>query len=334
MKKINIFGLVVGTAIVNISIGNATASAENFVVEGSNNGVNKALNTNNNFSKIDGYPRMSIWDSNPNDADQQFDRIQGNRGGTLLQHRSTGNCMNLYYLSNGGPITTWPCDKNDPSQNFDITDVGGSYLRIRRTGTNLCVDSQNRNNGVQVHAWQCVNNSNQRFKNSVTTPSQPTPPVNPNRPLFPLGVSPKTTPKCLLGGICANVKNDKNEQTSHTGIDYFASSGSEVKAACDGTVWGQARTPKSTPNIWDRFTIIKHENCGGYSVLYGYYGHIDASVSVNQKVKRGDVIGKIGEWGSNSHLHLGFATKSFNSGWGYQVGNPSQNGWINPASLF
>ncbi len=177
--KLNIFALVVGTAIAGISIGSATASAENFVVEGSNNGVNKALNTNNNFSKIDGNPRMSIWDYSANDPDQQFDRIQGNRGGKLLQHRSTGKCMNLYYLSNGGAITTWPCDKNDPSQNFDITDVGGGYLQIRRTGTNFCVDSPNRNNGVQVLAWPCVNNSNQRFKNSVATiPNPPQPPSN------------------------------------------------------------------------------------------------------------------------------------------------------------
>lgn len=171
MKKINIFGLVVGTAIVGISIGNATASAENFVVEGSNNGVNKALNTNNNFSKIDGNPRMSIWDYNPNDADQQFDRIQGSLGGTLLKHRSTGKCLNAYYVSNGGVVTTWPCDTRDPAQNFNITDAGGGSLQIRRTGTNFCVDSPTRDNGGKIHLWQCVNNSNQRFKNSVTIPS-------------------------------------------------------------------------------------------------------------------------------------------------------------------
>jgi hypothetical protein len=189
---------------------------------------------------------------------------------------------------------------------------------------------------LQTDGNLVVYNSSGRplWATNTVRPSQPSPPVISNRPLFPLGVKYDTVSKCLLGGICANVKNDKNEQTSHTGIDYFASSGSEVKAACDGTIWGQARTLKSTPNIWDRFTIIKHENCGGYSVLYGYYGHIDASVSVNQRVKRGDVIGKIGEWGSNSHLHLGFATKSFDRGWGYQVGDPLRNGWINPASLF
>ena len=65
--KLNIFALV---AIAGVSIGSVTASAENFVVEGSNNGVNKALNTNNKFSKIDRTPRMPLWDFSANDADQ------------------------------------------------------------------------------------------------------------------------------------------------------------------------------------------------------------------------------------------------------------------------
>ena len=160
--KLNIFALV---AIAGISIGSASASAENFVVEGSNNGVNKALNTNNNFSKIDGNPRMSLWDANPNDPDQQFDRMQGSLNGTLLKHRSTGKCLNAYYVKNGGVVTTWPCDTRDAAQNFNITDAGGGYLQIRRTGTNFCVDSPTRDNGGKIHVWQCVNNANQRWRN-------------------------------------------------------------------------------------------------------------------------------------------------------------------------
>jgi murein DD-endopeptidase MepM/ murein hydrolase activator NlpD len=133
----------------------------------------------------------------------------------------------------------------------------------------------------------------------------------------------------LLGGVCAGAGGN----TKHTGVDYAVPSGSEVKAVCDGVV-KIARTPSTTPNIWNRFTIIEHTNCGSYSKLYGYYGHIDASVITGQTVKRGDVIGKIASWRGNSHLHLGFATKYFSSGWGYQVGDPLQNGWINPASFF
>ena len=155
------------------------------------------------------------------------------------------------------------------------------------------------------------------------------PPIVSNRPLFPLSVNYSTNANCLFAGICAG----GGGSTKHTGIDYAVPSGSEVKAVCDGKVI-VARTPQTTSDIWNRFTIIEHTNCGGYSSLYGYYGHIDSSVSVGQTLKRGDVIGKVGDWGRNSHLHLGFATKYFSSGWGYQSGNPSQNNWIDPVSLF
>lgn len=145
--------------------------AETFVVDG-----NKALNTNNNFVKVDGNPRMSIWDFNANDADQQFDRLQGVSGSTLLRHRSTGKCLNAYYVVNGGVVTTWPCNINDPAQNFNIISVGNGYSLIQRRGSNHCVDSPSRNNGGMVQLWDCNQGlANQRWKNS--SPPQPQPPV-------------------------------------------------------------------------------------------------------------------------------------------------------------
>ena len=68
MKKFNIFGLVVGTAIVGVSIGSSAVSAETFVLNG-----NKALNTNPSFRLIDGSPRMSTWEHSLSDPDQNFD---------------------------------------------------------------------------------------------------------------------------------------------------------------------------------------------------------------------------------------------------------------------
>ena len=192
----------------------------------------------------------------------------------------------------------------------------GSFLALQTDGNFVVYNSSGR----PLWATNTV---------QTTAPSQPTTPVTSSRPLFPLGVRYSTNSKCLLGGDCAG----GGGSTKHTGVDYAVPSGSEVKAVCDGVV-KIARNQSTTPNIWNRFTIIEHTNCGGYASLYGYYGHIDSSVSVNQKVRRGDVIGKVGEWGGNSHLHLGFATRYFNSGWGYQVGDPLQNGWINPAFLF
>ena len=167
-------GAMATSAACSLLIIASSTSAENFILDG-----NKALNTNNSFSKIDNNLRMSIWNFNPNDNDQQFDRIGGSRGGTLLKHRSTGKCLNAHYLSNGGLVNTWACNAADPDQNFTITSLGNGYSQIKRTGTNLCVDSPTRDNGGKIHLWGCVNNSNQRFKNTGTTiPQPPQPPIN------------------------------------------------------------------------------------------------------------------------------------------------------------
>ncbi|WP_375494388.1 RICIN domain-containing protein [uncultured Nostoc sp.] len=149
-------------------------AAETFTVDG-----NMALNTNNNFGRIDGQPRMSIYTRNDSDPDQQFDRINGNRGGTLLKHRSTGNCLNAHYVSDGGLVNVWPCNANDVDQNFVLSDAGNGYVQIKRAGTNKCVDSPTRNNQEKVYLWECVGNANQRWKSSAGSITPP-PPVRDN----------------------------------------------------------------------------------------------------------------------------------------------------------
>ena len=163
----NNFLVALGTAAVSsVVIGTSAVQAvETFSVD------NVALNTNWNFRRIDGNPRMSIYQRNDNDADQQFDRLPGNRGGTLLKHRSTGRCLNAHYLSNGSEINVWPCDANDPDQNWNLDSVSDNRILIKRTGTNLCVDTPTRSNEGKVHLWTCDgNNSNQRWRSSASTP--------------------------------------------------------------------------------------------------------------------------------------------------------------------
>ncbi|MEH2155236.1 RICIN domain-containing protein [Nostoc sp.] len=147
------------------SVGSVSAqAAETFFVQ---EGV--ALNTNNNFGRIDGTPRMSIYRRNDNDPDQQFDRLPGNRGGILLKHRSTGKCLNAHYLTNGSQINVWSCDANDPDQNWNIVGVGNNFNLIKRTGTNLCIDTPTRDNQGKVYLWNCDgNNGNQRWKSSIS----------------------------------------------------------------------------------------------------------------------------------------------------------------------
>ncbi len=161
--------LAVASLSVVLSVGSASAQAETFFVQ---EGV--ALNTNNNFSRIDGNPRMSIYRQNNNDADQQFDRLSGNRGGTLLKHRSTGKCLNAHYLTQGSQINVWPCDANDADQNWNIVDAGNNFNLIKRTGTNLCVDTPTRDNQGIVHLINCDgNNGNQRWQSSITSITPP-----------------------------------------------------------------------------------------------------------------------------------------------------------------
>ncbi|MBD2293862.1 M23 family metallopeptidase [Anabaena sphaerica FACHB-251] len=110
-----------------------------------------------------------------------------------------------------------------------------------------------------------------------------------NSPVTPLSSLSLFSSSCDFGGICAG-----SHQNRHNGVDFRASFRTEVRAICDGVVM-EARTPRTTPNIWNRFTNIKHSNCAGYSELYGYYGHIDAIVRVGQRVTKGDVIGHVGD---------------------------------------
>jgi len=162
-------GFLVTLASIGASPSKAQA-AETFSVDSSNGGM--ALNTNNQFRKIDGQPRMSLWQRQDQDPDQQFDRQPGSRGGILLKHRSTSSptskCINAYRRYNGAEINVWNCNANDADQNFTLVDLGGGYNLIQLTSTNFCLDSPTRDDYGKVHLWTCdLNNPNQRWKSSA-----------------------------------------------------------------------------------------------------------------------------------------------------------------------
>lgn len=150
----------------------AKAFAEMFTVF-----ENMSLNTNEQFRKINGQPRMSIYLTNDNDTDQKLERINGNRGGTLLKHDSTGKCLNATDLSNGSELNVSPCDANNPNQNFVISDIGNGHVEIKLANTNLCVDAPIGENEGIVHLWECFGNVNQRWKTTTFPTTQP--PSNP-----------------------------------------------------------------------------------------------------------------------------------------------------------
>ena len=166
------FQKITAIAIASVSIAftaQAARSAETFQVNGG-----YALNTNNSFRLIDGTPRMSLYQHNINDPDQQFDRLSGSSSNSiLLRHGSTGKCLNAHYLSNNAEMNVWNCNASDPDQNWNLVNLPSGEFLIRRNGTNFCVDSPTRTNTGRIHLITCdANNANQRWKSTTTGSNQ------------------------------------------------------------------------------------------------------------------------------------------------------------------
>jgi hypothetical protein len=163
---------ITAIAIASVSIAftaQAARAAETFQVNGG-----YALNTNNSFRLIDGTPRMSLYQHNINDPDQQFDRLSGSSSNSiLLRHGSTGKCLNAHYLSNNAEMNVWNCNASDPDQNWNLVNLPSGEFLIRRNGTNFCVDSPTRTNTGRIHLITCdANNANQRWKSTTTGSNQ------------------------------------------------------------------------------------------------------------------------------------------------------------------
>lgn len=74
-----------------------------------------------------------------------------------------------------------------------------------------------------------------------------------------------------------------------------------VLSICDG---GQVVDVKASDATGlTNVALVQYGNCGGRSIRV-YYGHMNPTVAKNSTVNRGDVIGTVAYWGSNSHLHV------------------------------
>jgi LasA protease len=132
-----------------------------------------ALNTNNAFPRIDGFPKMSSWKRDDADSDQMFERLAGATG-TLLKHKSTGGCLNAYRRWDGAEMNVWsPCNANDRDQNWTFVNKGDGSFQIQLTeikpldNKKFCVDMPGRANYGKVHLWTCdasMTNLNQLWR--------------------------------------------------------------------------------------------------------------------------------------------------------------------------
>jgi murein DD-endopeptidase MepM/ murein hydrolase activator NlpD len=82
----------------------------------------------------------------------------------------------------------------------------------------------------------------------------------------------------------------------HWGMDFTAPEGTEIFAAGDGVVI----TAENVFNGYGQHVVIKHGY--GYETLYAHMSKIN--VRVGQKVKRGEVIGWVGNTGTSVGAHL------------------------------
>ncbi|MCW3074171.1 MAG: family metallopeptidase [Flaviaesturariibacter sp.] len=97
----------------------------------------------------------------------------------------------------------------------------------------------------------------------------------------------------------------------HKGIDIHARKGTPLIAVCDGVIVEKAHTPIGGKTLW--LKSAKH----GWTA---YYAHLDKQlVKEGQRVKKGQVIGTVGNTGNARltppHLHFGIS---------------GGRGWVNP----
>lgn len=90
----------------------------------------------------------------------------------------------------------------------------------------------------------------------------------------------------------------------HNGVDFRASIGTPIKAALDGVISGTGNTDAIYGCYsYGKWVLIKHPN--GLSTLYAHLSVI--SVSVDQQVGTGQIIGYSGNTGATTGPHLHFA---------------------------
>ncbi|WP_431165142.1 M23/M56 family metallopeptidase [Tenacibaculum halocynthiae] len=116
--------------------------------------------------------------------------------------------------------------------------------------------------------------------------------------LFPVKNASKKDITSLFGKFRKNPIIKK--KVVHGGIDIKASIGTPVIATADGII-----NKASLENAWGNLIIITHAN--GYETWYAHLN--DFNVIKNQKVKKGDIIGFVGNTGRSLGPHLHYEVK-------------------------
>jgi surface antigen len=202
-------GIAVTFCTLFFGVASANAAVSFVLKDGSNKAINVWIGSNAQY-KFDGTQRAFVLQYNPNDKEQRFDQLPGNRGGYLYRVEGTNLCLNNRYNQNGAAINVWNCDANDSDQNWKPINLAGS-IHLQNVTTGRCADSPSRDvapNNLQV--WDCIpGNRNQQFNVVAGATPAPTPAPTPpsgnltfnsnsplyrqNNPFWQSGYAPKST---------------------------------------------------------------------------------------------------------------------------------------------
>lgn len=236
--------------------------------------------------------QLQIWDCDSGTTNQQWTLKN------MAAVNSNGKCLDVAggFSANGTKVQLWGCNGSG-AQKWTVT-----RSDIKALGKCLDVQNSSTVNGTQVQIWDCVSGTYGQdwyFSNDATAP------------VAPLVTKPSSVPgRCRIGGYCART----NEKSAHSGTDYMTTANNSVRAICDGKV---LIARYYSQDLRNSFTILEHTNCAGYGTVVAYYGHIVNTVSQGAYVARGQQIGTVAEWGSNTHLHFGMDPLYKTTGWGY-----------------
>ena len=123
------------------------------------------------------------------------------------------------------------------------------------------------------------------------------------------------TPDCneitsYFGGRQAPVPG---ASTNHGALDISkegGSAGSDIIAACSGTVIFAGRNPENSNGKTGYGNLIEILHNNGYSTRYGHMNDSGVLVSKGQTVQAGQIIGKIGSAGNVTGPHLHFEVRT------------------------
>ena len=91
----------------------------------------------------------------------------------------------------------------------------------------------------------------------------------------------------------------------HRGIDFSAKRGTPIKASASGRI-----EKKAVGRGYGRYIIIKHSS--KFSTLYAHMHKFDSNIRTGSYVKKGDIIGYVGNTGLSTAPHLHYEVRQYN----------------------